>query len=153
MKEGQMARAHGSISVFPNVGPIAGTFDEVRGASLNPFLFKPEAISAETLAANEKFRKATAGAPNWWEIGAPAVRAIAASGKGAFPRPEKSYRASTIHVDGKGGHRVALRVIAPQRPRGAYMFMHGGDGVRVLRSAGSDVGADRNQHRNGVRQR
>jgi acetyl esterase len=121
-----MAHAHGNISVLPNAAPVAGTFDEIRGASLNPILFKPEAISAETLAANEKFRKATAGAPNWWDIGAPAMRAAAASGKGAFPRPEKSSRATTIHVDGKGGHRVALRVIAPQRPRGAYMFMHGG---------------------------
>src|SRR5450755_2445527 len=108
-----MAHAHGNISVLPNAAPVAGTFDEIRGASLNPILFKPEAISAETLAANEKFRKATAGAPNWWDIGAPAMRAAAASGKGAFPRPEKSSRATTIHVDGKGGHRVALRVIAP----------------------------------------
>ena len=57
-----MAHTHDKISVLPNEGPIAGTIDEARRTSLDPLLFKPEAASAETLAANEKFLKATAGA-------------------------------------------------------------------------------------------
>lgn len=94
--------------------------------SFDPSQFRPGAISAETLAANEAFRKATSGGPDWWDVGAPAYRAIAASGKGPFPRPEKSGRARTIQIDGKGGHKVALRILAPETPRAIYMHLHGG---------------------------
>jgi acetyl esterase/lipase len=102
-----------------------------RQIPFDPSLFRPDAISAATRDANEKFREATSGAPNWWDIGAPAARAAAASGKGAFPRPEKSARARTIHIDGKTTHKepvrkIALRVIAPERADGVYLFMHGG---------------------------
>jgi hypothetical protein len=41
----------------------------------DPSLFKLEAISPETLAANEAFRKAMSGRPNWWDMGVPAYRA------------------------------------------------------------------------------
>jgi acetyl esterase len=94
--------------------------------SVDPSLFDPGAIFAETQAANEKFRRATANAPNWWDIGAAAYREVAASGKGAFPRPEKSARARTLRIDGKGGHQIALRVIRPERATGAHLFFHGG---------------------------
>jgi acetyl esterase len=104
----------------------AGESNTPRHVPFDSSLFKPEAISAETLAANEAFRKATSGGANWWDVGAAAYREAAASGKGPFPRPAKSARARTIHVDGKGGHQVALRVIAPEQAMGIYLFMHGG---------------------------
>ena len=94
--------------------------------SFAPLLFKPEAVSADTRAANEAIQKATSGGPDWWVIGAAAYREAAASGKGPFPRPEKSARARTIRIDGKGGHKVPVRVIAPERALGVYFFMHGG---------------------------
>jgi acetyl esterase len=97
--------------------------------SPEPSVFKPEAIAAETLAANERFRKATSGGPNWWDVGVDAYRQAAASGKGAFPRPEKSARARTFQVEGKGGQNVPVRVIAPDAgdaPRGVFLFFHGG---------------------------
>jgi acetyl esterase len=94
--------------------------------SFDPSVFKPEAISPETLAANEAFWQATVDGPDWWKVGAPAYRSAAAGGKGPFPRPEKSERARTIHVQGKGGHEIALRIIAPEQAKGVYLFMHGG---------------------------
>lgn len=94
--------------------------------SLDPALFKSEAISAETLAANEAFQKKTSGGPNWWDVGAAAYRALAASGKGPFPRPEKSARARTIQIGGKDGNEIALRLIAPGRATGVYLHLHGG---------------------------
>jgi acetyl esterase len=118
--ECQMANAQSGVTVPRKLSAATGN------NPFDPSLFKPETISAETLAANEKFRKATSAAPNWWEIGAAATRAAAASGKGAFPRPEKSARARTIHIDGKGGHKVALRLIVPPQAVGVYLFMHGG---------------------------
>jgi len=102
---------------------------EPAAAKSNPFdaaLFRPEAITAETIAANEAFRKATSLGPDWWDIGAPAYRAAMASGQGPFPPPPKSERARTIEIEGKGGHKIALRVIAPERARGVYLHMHGG---------------------------
>ncbi len=95
---------------------------------LDPKAFRPEAISAETLAANEAFRKVMAGAPDWWAIGAPAYRAAIASGQGPIPLAPKSERARTIQIEGKGGHKISLRVIAPERgaATGIYMHIHGG---------------------------
>jgi len=101
----------------------AGT---AKANPLDPAVFKPEAISAETAAANDAFRKAMSAGPDWWDIGAPAFRAAAASGRGPFPPPEKSARARTILIDGKGGHKVPLRVIAPERAKGVYLHVHGG---------------------------
>jgi acetyl esterase len=108
-----------------------------KNSSFEPSLFKPEAISAETLAANEAFRKAMSGGPDWWDIGAPAYRAAAASGRGPFPPPVQSARARTIQVDGKGGHKVALRVVAPEKATGVYIHIHGG-GLVFGSAAGQD---------------
>jgi acetyl esterase len=108
-----------------------------RKFSFEPSLFKPEAIAAETLAANEAFRKAMSGGPDWWDIGAPAYRAAAASGRGPFPPPTLSARARTIQVEGHGGHKVALRVVAPEKAKGVYLHMHGG-GLVFGSSAGQD---------------
>jgi acetyl esterase/lipase len=93
---------------------------------LDPAVFKPAAISAETLAANEAFRKAMSAGPDWWDIGTAAFREAAASGRGPFPLPEKSPRGRTIEIEGKGGHKVALRVVAPEHAKGIYLHFHGG---------------------------
>ena len=93
---------------------------------LDPKQFKPEAISPQVAAANEEFRKLLASGPEWWDIGAPAFRAAAASGRGPFPSPEKSPRGKTIEIKGKGGHKIQLRVIAPANAKGIYLHVHGG---------------------------
>jgi len=93
---------------------------------LDPKLFRPEAITAEVAAANETFRKAMSAGTDWWDIGAPAFRAAAASGRGPFPPPEMSPRGRTIQIDGKGGHKIALRVVAPEHAKGVYLHFHGG---------------------------
>jgi acetyl esterase/lipase len=93
---------------------------------LDPAVFRPEAISAETLAANEAFRKAMAGGPDWWDIGAAAFREAVASGRGPVPPAPKSERARKIQIEGKGGHRIPLRVIAPEQAKGIYIHIHGG---------------------------
>jgi acetyl esterase/lipase len=97
-----------------------------KSSFFDPSVFKPQAVSFETLAANEAFRKAMSGGPDWWDIGAPAYRAAAATGRGPFPPPEKSARARTIQIEGQGGHKVPIRVIAPERAKGVYLHIHGG---------------------------
>ena len=98
----------------------------VKSNPLDPKLFRPEAISAEISAATENFRQMLSGGPQWWEIGAAAFRQAAASGRGPFPLPEKSPRGRTIEIDGKGGHKIALRIVAPERAKGIYLHFHGG---------------------------
>ena len=98
----------------------------VKSNPLDPKLFRAGAISPDITAANEAFRAQLSGGPDWWDIGAPAFRAAAASGQGPFPLPEKSPRGRTIEIEGKGGHKVALRVVAPERAKGIYLHFHGG---------------------------
>jgi len=93
---------------------------------LDPKVFRPEAISPQITAANAEFQKLLSGGPDWWDIGAQAYRDAAASGRGPFPLPEKSPRGRTIGIDGKGGHKIALRVVAPENAKGIYLHFHGG---------------------------
>ena len=89
-------------------------------------LFRPEAISEETRRCNAEIVKLFTAAPNWWEVGAQAVRDARARGEGPFPLAPKSARARTITIEGKGGGKIPLRVVAPQNPKGVYLHIHGG---------------------------
>ncbi len=104
---------------------MSETVRDVRNP-FDPRLFRPQAVPPEVTAANEAFRKALSGAPVWWEIGAAAYRELAASGRGPFPPPEVSPRGRTIDIEGRGGHRIQLRVIAPENAKGIYLHFHGG---------------------------
>jgi acetyl esterase len=96
------------------------------GNPLDPALFRPEAISEETRLFNEEIIKRLTPTPNWWEVGAQATRDARARGEGPFPLAPKSARARTITIEGKGGIRIPLRIVAPRDPRGVYLHIHGG---------------------------
>jgi acetyl esterase len=93
---------------------------------LDPALFKPDAISPEILGFNEMLAELTASLPKWWEMGAQAYRDLRAQGGAPFPIGPRSERARTLAIDGKGGHKVGLRVIALDQPSGVYLHIHGG---------------------------
>ena len=98
----------------------------------NPFslpVFHPEAVSKETHAVNRTVLKLFSNGPDWWEVGAPAVREARARGEGTHAKVAKSERARTITIGGPGGHPIDLRVIAPDAPRGVYLHFHGGGWV------------------------
>jgi len=95
----------------------------------DPQLFKPEAISDETRAFNIGIIAQFSQVSNWWEVGAQTIRDARARGEGPFPAVPKSQKARTLVIDGKAGHKVALRVIAPDHPRGVYVHIHGGGWV------------------------
>ena len=95
----------------------------------DPELFKPDAISAETHAFNEALIQIFSKIENWWEVGAQKVREARLRGEGPFPIVPKSERARTLAIDGKGGHRISLRVLAPDSPKGVYLHFHGGGWV------------------------
>ena len=100
--------------------------DSVPANPVDPKLFRSDAVPREVAAANEAFRQALSGAPDWWEVGAAKFRELAASGRGPFPPPEVSPRGRTLQIEGRGGHRIALRVIAPADAKGIYLHFHGG---------------------------
>jgi hypothetical protein len=55
--------------------------------SFDPSPFKPEAISAETLAANEAFWRATSGGPDWWDLGQRPIAKLQPGARGRFRVP------------------------------------------------------------------
>jgi acetyl esterase len=95
---------------------------------LDPKLFSDDAIPEETKQLNAGIVAMTKDMANWWEVGAQVVRDARAQGRGVFPAPVKSDRAKWIEIDGPAG-KLKLRVIAPERPRGVYLHLHGGGHV------------------------
>jgi len=57
------------------------------------------------------------------------MRAARRRGEGPFPPPVMSSRARTMTITGSDGNEIPLRVIAPDRPRGIYLHIHGGGWV------------------------
>ena len=94
--------------------------------ALDPALFRADAISEETRQFNELIVKLLTPMPDWFTVGAQTTRDARARGEGAFPLAPKSARARTITIEGKGGVRIPLRIVAPENPRGVYLHIHGG---------------------------
>ena len=60
------------------------------------------------------------------DIGAAGISCSGGERARSVPLPEKYARAAEIEIEGKGGHKVALRVVAPERAKGIYLHFHGG---------------------------
>jgi acetyl esterase len=95
---------------------------------LDPALFADSAISDETRAFNAKLVELLTPMPEWWDIGAEIAHEARRQGRGPFPLAPKSPRAQTWEIDGPGG-KIPLRVIAPEKPTGVYLHIHGGGWV------------------------
>tara|TARA_R110000824_G_scaffold118960_16_gene272451 strand:- start:38019 stop:38990 length:972 start_codon:yes stop_codon:yes gene_type:complete len=95
----------------------------------DPALFRADAISAETKAINDMIIQMIADAPEWWDTGAQEARDARQRGDGPFPAPVYSQMARNIEIEGKGGHKIPLRILAPENPTGVYLHIHGGGWV------------------------
>ena len=95
----------------------------------DPALFRADAISAETKAINDMIIQMIADAPEWWDTGAQEARDARQRGDGPFPAPVYSQMARNIEIEGKGGHKIPLRILAPENPTGVYLHLHGGGWV------------------------
>jgi acetyl esterase len=96
---------------------------------LRSALFRPEAIADDTAKLNEMLVSLMTGLPDWWNVGAETAREARRQGRGPFPAPILSPRARTIIIPGRDGNEIPLRIIAPDRPRGVYLHIHGGGWV------------------------
>jgi acetyl esterase/lipase len=92
---------------------------------IDPALFDPARIDPETQALNDSIVAKLNAGPDQWTVPPPVIRQARKEGRGPFPLAPKSPRAETITIEGPGGP-LALRVIAPEKPRGAYLHIHGG---------------------------
>jgi acetyl esterase len=95
----------------------------------DPALFGEAAIDPDTAKLNDQLIQLLTGEPEWWIVGAPAMRAARRRGESPFPAPVMSSRARTMTIAAKDGSEIPLRVIAPERPRGIYLHLHGGGWV------------------------
>lgn len=95
---------------------------------LDPAIFADSAISNETRTFNELLVKLMTPMPEWWDVGAETMREARRQGRGPFPLAPKSPRAKIWQIEGPGG-QISLRVIAPEKPTGVYLHIHGGGWV------------------------
>ena len=100
---------------------------------IRPFdraLFSDTAIDPDTAKLNAQMIELLTDQPEWWIVGAQAMRAARRRGEGPFPAPVMSSRARTLTITGKDANEIPLRVIEPaQPPRGIYLHLHGGGWV------------------------
>ena len=93
--------------------------------SVDRAAFDPRAIEPETHALNAEIAAKVAAAGDMWAFAPDVIRDSRRQGRGIFPLPPKSARAVVETIAGPGGP-LALRIIAPERPRGIYLHIHGG---------------------------
>jgi acetyl esterase/lipase len=92
---------------------------------IDPALFDPAAISPEIRDQNARIVEALARLPDPWSLPLDVVRERRRQGGGPFPPMPKSPRAEVFAIEGPAGP-IPMRVIAPERPRGVYLHIHGG---------------------------
>lgn len=104
----------------------------MRPLTIDPALFRPEAVSEETRAFNAQMRERMKG-PGLAELGAQAMR-----GGAIMPGSDPSPRGIDRTIAGPEGRPLDLRIIAPDNPVGAYLHLHPG-GLVVGSARGQDA--------------
>ena len=109
---------------------------------IDPKLFTPEAIDADTRKANETLEKLLAQAPAVHTQTPAAIRAARESGQGTWGPIVRLPHAETRAIRGPAGE-IPLRVLRPKTgpTRGVYFHIHGGGHVLGTHD-GQDVALD-----------
>src|SRR5947208_3646245 len=85
---------------------IAGENAMAEVRPFDPALFADAAIDAETAKLNSDMIQMLTDQPEWWVVGAAAMRAARRRGEGPFPAPVMSSRARTLTITGKDGNKI-----------------------------------------------
>src|SRR5205814_10395227 len=82
----------------------------------DPALFADAAIDAETAKLNSDMIQLLTGQPEWWIVGAAAMRAARRRGVGPFPAPVMSSRARTVPITSKDGNEIPCAGLHRRNP-------------------------------------
>lgn len=93
--------------------------------TLDPQLFLPDAIDAETAAFNAELEKQLAAMPAIQAFPPAVVRQARESGQGPFGALVYVEWATERNIPGPAGE-IGLRLFIPQSVRGVYLHLHGG---------------------------
>jgi len=92
---------------------------------LDPSLFAPASIDAETVEFNRKLEVAIAAAPPITAFPPAAIRKAREEGRSIFGPIETVAAARERVIPGPAGE-IRLRVLVPESVRGVYLHLHGG---------------------------
>ncbi|NRA29606.1 MAG: alpha/beta hydrolase [Parvularculaceae bacterium] len=94
--------------------------------TIDPALFRPEAIAPETLAVNEKIETFLQSAPSIMDLGPVLVRELRAKGEGLLAK-QPEHEMARWETAKALGLEVPVRVFKPAGDlRGVYLHIHGG---------------------------
>jgi acetyl esterase/lipase len=96
--------------------------------ALDPAVFGPEAIDAETAAFNAKLAELLAAVPPVWSRPPQVTRDVREAGSGPFGPLVLSNMAQERSIAGPGG-QITLRTFVPATVDGVYLHLHGGGWV------------------------
>ena len=94
-------------------------------------------VLAETRAFNDVLAAALAELPSVHTLPPEETRRGRREGRGVFPPLVFAEQARTIEIPGRDGP-IQLRLVEPERPRGAYLHIHGG-GWTIGSADGQDL--------------
>ena len=97
----------------------------MSASPLDPKLFAPESIDAETAEFNRKLEAAIAAAPPMIAFPPTAIRQAREEGRSIFGPVQTVAEARERRIPGPGGE-IGLRVLVPDGVRGVYLHFHGG---------------------------
>ncbi len=84
-----------------------------------------EDVVGETRAFNAALEELLAQQPSLQTLAPAMIRRARREGRGVFPPLVFLDQARTLTVPGRAGE-ISLRIFEPERPRGAYLHLHGG---------------------------
>src|SRR5690242_21800474 len=97
----------------------------IRTGGLNPGLFRPEAVDAETAAFNAELEARLATIPAVYTVLVEVTRRAREAGKGPFGPIVRSELARERRIPGPAGE-VTLRCFLPETVAGGFLLLHGG---------------------------
>lgn len=100
---------------------------------IDPSVFDPAAISADTHAFNQKLMDIMHGAPKWYEVGAAKYREMRARGETPLPPATLLDSAEQTSIPSRdSGRDIPIRILKPTNGKsvtGVYLHIHGGGWV------------------------
>ena len=96
-----------------------------QASIIDPKLFDPAAIDAETAAFNERIEKELSVAPPLYRFQPQVIRDARAAGYSVFGPIKRLEEAQDRRVPGPAGD-IPLRVFIPDKAAGVYLHIHGG---------------------------